>query len=216
MYAGRIVETGSVAGRARRAAPRLYARPARLGAARRRRAKAASLDRRGAARAERSVPQGCAFHPRCSFATAICIERAAATSPPSEPAARSPASIRTRWRAAGARREQKRPKQQVRGGPPLLEVSGLIKHFRMQPDRSRGGSLGQPAPVVHALNGVSFSVARGETLGIVGESGCGKSTLARCLVRLDRGRRAARFASTASTSALCRRASSAATIAASR
>ena len=66
---------------------------------------------------------------------------------------------------------------------PLLDVRGLTKHFRMRQPLA-GRLLRQPAPVVHALNGVSLSVARGETLGVVGESGCGKSTLARCLVRL--------------------------------
>ena len=61
---------------------------------------------------------------------------------------------------------------------PLLSVDDLHKHF---PLRSAGSWL-RPASV-RAVDGVSFALGAGETLGLVGESGCGKSTIARCLVR---------------------------------
>ncbi len=66
------------------------------------------------------------------------------------------------------------------GGPqqPLLEVRALSKHFPV-----RGGFLGK-AGVVRAVDDVSFSVDKGEVLGIVGESGCGKSTTARLVIGL--------------------------------
>jgi len=65
-------------------------------------------------------------------------------------------------------------------GTPLLEVAGLTRHYAV-----RGGLLrGRSAGVVRAVDGVSFSLARGETFGLVGESGCGKSTLARLVLRL--------------------------------
>ncbi|CAM3771787.1 ABC transporter ATP-binding protein [Bordetella bronchialis] len=62
---------------------------------------------------------------------------------------------------------------------PLLRVRGLVKHFH-----SGGGLLGGRRQTVHAVNGVSFDVRRGQSLGLVGESGCGKSTVARMLLRL--------------------------------
>jgi peptide/nickel transport system ATP-binding protein len=63
--------------------------------------------------------------------------------------------------------------------PTLLEVQGLVKHFPLKKDVfGRGGG------VVRAVDGVSFDVMKGETLGIVGESGCGKSTTARLLMQL--------------------------------
>ena len=65
-------------------------------------------------------------------------------------------------------------------GDALLEVDGLRKHFPV----TRGVLVQRTLSTVRAVDGISFSVREGETLGIVGESGCGKSTLARCLVRL--------------------------------
>jgi peptide/nickel transport system ATP-binding protein len=69
------------------------------------------------------------------------------------------------------------------GGPrqPLLIVDGLVKHFTLE-SRGAGGARA----VVRAVDGVGFQVAKGETLGVVGESGCGKSTMARLLMQLTR------------------------------
>jgi oligopeptide/dipeptide ABC transporter ATP-binding protein len=68
---------------------------------------------------------------------------------------------------------------------PLIAVTDLAMSF-YRPRSILDRLTGRPGRTVHALNGVSFTVTRGETLGVVGESGCGKSTLARCLVRLYR------------------------------
>ena len=63
----------------------------------------------------------------------------------------------------------------------LLEVKNLVKHFEVG-----GGMFGKAAGVVRAVDGVSFSIRRGETLGLVGESGCGKTTTGRCVLQLER------------------------------
>jgi len=63
----------------------------------------------------------------------------------------------------------------------LLEVDNLVKHFSIG-----GGFGGGRAAQVRAVDGVSFTIRRGETLGLVGESGCGKTTIGRCILQLER------------------------------
>jgi len=65
-------------------------------------------------------------------------------------------------------------------GAPLLQVDKLVREYAMPREKLFG-----PVPKVHALNGVSFTITAGRSLGIVGESGSGKSTLARLVMALD-------------------------------
>jgi oligopeptide transport system ATP-binding protein len=63
----------------------------------------------------------------------------------------------------------------------LLEVRNLVKHFEVG-----AGFFGRSRGTVRAIDGISFTLQRGETLGLVGESGCGKTTTGRCILQLER------------------------------
>ena len=152
-------------------------------------------------------PSGCAFHPRCPFVR----ERHKQVDPKLEPVQGkadhyvacllSPQTRTELWQRlrdrraarAGARR---RPAGRLRRmtvdatrqdaepvptqGDALIEVRDLVKEFPIKGSYLVRRDLG----AVHAVDGVSFDVRRGETFGIVGESGCGKSTTARLLLRI--------------------------------
>ncbi|OKJ02219.1 peptide ABC transporter ATP-binding protein [Streptomyces sp. CB01249] len=68
------------------------------------------------------------------------------------------------------------------GGEPILEVRDLVKHYPL----TQGILIKKQVGAVKAVDGVTFDLGAGETLGVVGESGCGKSTVARLLVQLEK------------------------------
>src|ERR687897_69727 len=80
------------------------------------------------------------------------------------------------------RQAQPAPAAGTNGNAPLLDVKDLVMHFPL----TQGIIIQRKVGAVQAVDGVSFAVKRGETLGLVGESGCGKSTTGRAILQLYR------------------------------
>jgi len=132
------------------------------------------------------TPAGCAFAPRCPIAESRCEE----SRPPLVAVERDHlvACVRADETLAAPGWNQvlvaasDAEGAPVAAGDVLLEARGLTKHFPV----SRGAIFARAIGTVKAVDGVSFSLRRGETLGLVGESGCGKTSTARLVLRLER------------------------------
>ncbi|MDX2157182.1 MAG: ABC transporter ATP-binding protein [Hyphomicrobiaceae bacterium] len=180
MYAARIVESGT--------AERVFGRPLHpyarglLSAVPRldrgRATKLATID--GAPPNLLNPPEGCRFRPRCRYAIDACLQVPAFSEIEADHFAAchrtaeiehldpAGAGVAAEGDAGGT------------DGKVMLDIKHASKFFPVG-----GGLFGGQAKLVRAVNDVSLTVKRGETLGLVGESGCGKSTLGRLVLRLD-------------------------------
>jgi peptide/nickel transport system ATP-binding protein len=134
----------------------------------------------------RTPPAGCRFAPRCQFRIDICSQDPALQEVGSD---HRSACWRAQEIAAGSlistatRGETATLTTSEHSGKPLLKVNELHKYFTVK--AAGVGFMSSKTATVKAVDDVSFTIAPGETLGLVGESGCGKTTVGRTILKLE-------------------------------